>query len=70
MLRNARKRKELSQKTLAERLEISQSYISRLENKEKYNKNVTVDLIKRLSIELELNPIDLFLYFCNKSTSP
>ncbi len=63
MLRNARKRKRLSQKTLAERLEISQSYISRLENKEKYNKNVTVDLIKRLSNELELNPVDLFLYF-------
>lgn len=63
MLRNARKAKGLSQKTLAERLGITQSYISRLENKLKYNKNVTIDLIRKISEELELDPVDVFLYF-------
>lgn len=63
MLRSARKNKGLSQKTLAERLGITQSYFSRLENKHKYNKNVTVELIKKMSLELELDPVDVFLYF-------
>ncbi|MCY6958901.1 helix-turn-helix domain-containing protein [Clostridium brassicae] len=63
MLKTARILKRMSQKTLGERLGISQSYVSRLENEEKYNENITVDLIRRLSIELDLDPIDLFLYF-------
>lgn len=63
MLRSARKCKRLSQKTLAERLGITQSYLSRLENKHKYNGNVSVDLIKKISIELEVDPVLIFLYF-------
>lgn len=63
MLRNARKKKGLSQKTLAERLEISQPYLSRLENIEKYDGNVTVELIRKISTELDLDPVDVFLFF-------
>lgn len=63
MLKNARKNKGLSQKTLAERLKISQSYLSRLENGDKYNRNVTVELIRKIAAELELDPVKLFLYF-------
>lgn len=63
MLKSARKSKGLSQKKLAEKLNISQPYLSQLENQEKYNKNVTIDLIRKISEELELLPEDVFLYF-------
>ncbi|HID0817787.1 transcriptional regulator [Clostridium botulinum] len=63
MLKKARKTKGLSQKTLAKKLNITQSYLSRLESNSKYNKNITIGLIKKISIELELNPVDIFLYF-------
>ncbi|AUN10452.1 helix-turn-helix domain-containing protein [Clostridium botulinum] len=63
MLKKARKTKGLSQKTLAKKLDITQSYLSRLESNSKYNKNITIGLIKKISIELELNPVDIFLYF-------
>lgn len=59
--------KGLSQKTLAERLGITQSYLSKLENKDKYAKNVSVHLIGRISEELDLDPVDVFLYFYRKS---
>ncbi|WP_315119464.1 helix-turn-helix transcriptional regulator [uncultured Clostridium sp.] len=65
MLKDARKKKGLSQKSLAERLGITQSYLSRLENRDKYDKKVTVDLAKRISEELDLKLIDVVLYFCN-----
>ncbi|HDI3055686.1 TPA: helix-turn-helix transcriptional regulator [Clostridium botulinum] len=63
MLKKARKTKGLSQKTLAKKLDITQSYLSRLESNSKYNKNITIGLIKKISIELELDPVDIFLYF-------
>ncbi|NFQ86707.1 helix-turn-helix transcriptional regulator [Clostridium sporogenes] len=63
MLKKARKTKGLSQKTLAKKLNITQSYLSRLESNGKYNKNITIGLIKKISIELELDPVDIFLYF-------
>lgn len=63
MLRSSRTSKGLSQKKLAKKLGITQSYLSKLENKHKYNKNVTVDLIRKISIELELDALDVFLYF-------
>ncbi|EDU35764.1 MULTISPECIES: helix-turn-helix domain-containing protein [Clostridium] len=63
MLKKARKTKGLSQKTLAKKLDITQSYLSRLESNAKYNKNITIGLIKKISIELELDPVDIFLYF-------
>lgn len=63
MLKSARYNKKLTQKELAAKLNISQSYLCQLENKNRYNKNVTIDLIKRISKELELDPIEVFIYF-------
>lgn len=67
MLKHARIRLKMSQERLAEKLNISQSYLSQLENINKYNKNVTIDLIKKISTELDLDPIDVFFYFYKKS---
>jgi transcriptional regulator with XRE-family HTH domain len=67
MLKNARIKKKMSQIKLANKLNISQSYLSQLEHNKRYYKNVTIDLIKKISIELELDPIDVFFYFYNKS---
>lgn len=67
MLRNARKAKGLSQKTLAERLGVTQSYISRLENRGTYTENVTIELIRKISVELNLEPVKVFLYFYGNS---
>lgn len=63
MLKTARKAKGLSQKTLGEMLGKTQSYVSQLE-RDKY-KNVTINLIRKLSITLELDPEDVFFYFYN-----
>lgn len=64
MLKRVRKQKRMSQKNLAEKLGVTQSYISQLE-KDKY-KNVGTDLIRKISTALEVDPVDLFLYFYDK----
>lgn len=63
MLKTVRKSKGMSQKSLGEALEKSQSYVSRLENG--IYTNVNINLIRKLSTALELNPVDIFLYFYN-----
>lgn len=67
MLKTARMNKHLSQKKLAERLGITESYISKLENNHRYNKNITVNLIRKIATELELDPVNVFLYFYRQS---
>lgn len=64
MLKRVRKQKRMSQKTLAEILGVTQSYISQLE-KNKY-KNIGTDLIRKISTALEVDPVDVFLYFYDK----
>lgn len=64
MLKRVRKQKRMSQKNLAEKLGVTQSYISQLE-KDRY-KNVGTDLIRKISTVLEVDPVDLFLYFYDK----
>lgn len=66
MLKTVRKAKGMSQKTLGELLGKTQSYVSRLENKEKYNMKITVDLIEQIAENLEADIVDIFFYFCNK----
>lgn len=63
MLKYKRKMLGISQRSLAEKLGITQSYYSRIENG-KFN-NVTIEFIYKISIELELDPIDVFNYFYN-----
>lgn len=53
--------KKISQKELSFRLDVSQSYISRLENY-KVN-NVNIELIRSISKELEIDPVEVFLFF-------
>lgn len=61
MIRKYRKMKKISQKELSFRLDVSQSYISRLENY-KVN-NVNIELIRSISKELEIDPVEVFLFF-------
>lgn len=61
MIRKYRKIKKISQKELSFRLDVSQSYISRLENY-KVN-NVNIELIRSISKELEIDPVEVFLFF-------
>ncbi|WP_461614392.1 helix-turn-helix domain-containing protein [Clostridium sp. Marseille-QA1073] len=70
MLKTVRKAKGMSQKSLGELLGKTQSYVSRLENKEKYNMKVTVDLIEQIAEKLEADIVDIFFYFCNNEYIP
>lgn len=63
MLKYKRKKLGISQSELAKRLHVDRSYISRIENR-KFN-NVNVEFIRKISKELKLNPIDVFLFFYN-----
>lgn len=63
MLKYKRKKLGISQSELAKRLHVDRSYISRVENR-KFN-NVSVEFIRKISKELKLNPIDVFLFFYN-----
>ena len=61
MIKKLRKKKKISQRELSFRLDVSQSYISRLENY-KVN-NVNIELIRNISKELEIDPVEVFLFF-------
>lgn len=63
MLKYKRKKLGISQSELAKRLNVDRSYISKIENR-KFN-NVSVEFIGKISKELKLNPIDVFLFFYN-----
>ena len=61
LIKTSRKRHNLTQKELALRCNLSQSYLSKLENK-KYS-NVTIEQIITLSKELKVNHIRLANWF-------
>lgn len=61
MIKRRRKKLKLTQSQLAERLNISESYINKLENK--LYGNVTVKLILNMSNELDICPVKTFLFF-------
>ncbi|UYZ37299.1 helix-turn-helix domain-containing protein [Clostridium beijerinckii] len=62
MLKKKRIRNKLTELELAKKIGISEGYISKLEKHPKLC-NPTVNLILKLSKELKLNPVKLFIYF-------
>lgn len=62
MLKKKRIEKRLTQLQLAEKLGISESYLNKLENHPN-TCNPTVNLILKLSKELDLDSLKVFLYF-------
>lgn len=68
MLRRKRNEKELTLTKLAKNLGISKGYLSKLE-KHPQICNPNVNLILKLSKELEITPIEIFLYFIEYKTS-
>lgn len=65
MIKTTRKRQNLTQEKLAKRCNLSQSFLSELENKHK-TKNVTIKQIIKIANELNLNPKDLASWFIDK----
>lgn len=63
MLKNRRKKLGISQEDLAKRLNVTQSYLSKIE-RERFS-NVNIEFIMKISNELNLDPNDVFNYFCN-----
>lgn len=61
MLKNRRKKLEIKQKELAKRLNVTQSYLSKIERE--HFSNVNVEFIGKISEELKLDPVDVFLFF-------
>ena len=69
MIKIFREHKGIRQEDLANRLGITQPYLSKLENNSIYKINVNVDLIENLAMELNVCPIAVFLYFLNVKIS-
>lgn len=63
MLKNRRKKLGISQEDLAKRLNVTQSYLSKIE-RERFS-NVNIEFIMKISNELNLEPNDVFNYFYN-----
>lgn len=61
MLKNARKKLGISQKELADKLKVNQSYISKIENYKTIH--IPLYLLIDISKELNLDPVDVFIDF-------
>lgn len=62
MLKNARVKKGLSQQELADKLNVTKSYISKLENRF-ISTNISVKLLKDLSETLDICNCELLMQF-------
>ena len=63
MIKNARTKKRITQLELAKQLNVSQSYMSKIENRK--TKTISIDLILNLSTILEIDPVDLFIFLAD-----
>lgn len=63
MVKNARNKKKITQLELAKKLNVSQSYMSKIENRK--TKAISIDLILNLSSILEIDPVDLFIFLAD-----
>ena len=62
MLKNKRRKKGQTLSELAEKIGISEGYLSKLE-RHPIQCNPHIDLILKLSQELDEDPVNIFLYF-------
>lgn len=62
MLKKKRIEKQLTELELAKKIGVTEGYISKLEKHPK-SCNPTVNIILRLSKELEVSPVKIFIYF-------
>lgn len=53
-------------KKVLHRSQLSQEHIEYLERVATQYKKITIKLIEKLSLELNLDPLDIFLYFYNR----
>ena len=65
MIKTSRKKQNLTQKELAIKCNLSQSFLSELENKHN-KKNVTIKQIVVIAYELKLDPYNLCCWFIDK----
>ena len=65
MIKEARKKQGLTQKELAIKCNLSQSFLSELENKHK-KKNITIKQIINISDKLKISPYELSNWFIDK----
>ena len=65
MIKTSRKRQNLTQKELAIRCNLSQSFLSELENKQ-IKKNITLRQIIKIAQALKLDPCELSCWFIKK----
>ena len=65
MIKEARKKQRLTQKELAIKCNLSQSFLSELENKHKKN-NITIKQIINISDKLKISPYELSNWFIDK----
>lgn len=65
MIKTARKRHDLTQKELASRCNLSQSFLSQLENRTT-SKNVTLKQMVKIATALKICPYKLSNWFVNK----
>ena len=63
MIKNARNKKKITQRELAKKLKVSQSYMSKIENRK--TKTISIDLILNLSSILEIDSVDLFIFLAD-----
>lgn len=64
MIKEKRLEKSLTQGQLAEKIGISESYMCRIE-KYPHFCNPTINVILKISEELDIEPTKIFLYFIN-----
>ena len=63
MIKNARTKKKITQLELAKKLNVSQSYMSKIENRK--TKTISIDLILNLSSIVEIDPVELFIFLAD-----
>ena len=59
MIRKARYRKNLTQLEFSQLLGVTQSYVSKIENKK--TKAISIQMILDIANILDINPVDLFI---------